>query len=227
MSGGIDPIDPQYIQARRVLLDALKALEAQRNAIILVGAQAIYLHVGDADLAVAPFTTDADLALDPMGLKPDPKLAEAMRGAGFVASPQIGTWTSTRAGNVNVDLLVPKAVGGPGRRAARLGEHGNRVARMAYGLEGALVDKSRMTIPALEASDGRTFEVAVAGRAALLVAKLHKLNERQGTQGRLNDKDALDIYRLLQSMSERIWLTDCSYFAGMSGLHMWRVRRSV
>ena len=41
----------------------------------------------------------------------------------------------------------------------------------------------------------------MAGRAALLVAKLHKLNERQGNQGRLNDKDALDIYRLLQSMS--------------------------
>jgi hypothetical protein len=38
----------------------------------------------------------------------------------------------------------------------------------------------------------------VAGPAALLVAKLHKLGERQGTPGRLVDKDAHDLYRLLR-----------------------------
>lgn len=200
MTGSSEPIDEQYIRARRVLLDAIEALQDQRDAVILVGAQAIYLHVGDADLAVAPFTTDADLALDPEGLTPDPKLVDAMREAGFLPSNQVGTWTSEREGNVNVDLLVPEAVGGPGRRAARLGEHGNRVARKAHGLEGALVDKSRMTVEALEAGDERRFEVDVAGSAALLVAKLHKLGERQEDQGRLSDKDALDIYRLLRSI---------------------------
>ena len=30
-----------------------------------MGAQAIYLHTGDADLGVAEYTTDADLAFDP------------------------------------------------------------------------------------------------------------------------------------------------------------------
>ena len=79
MTGGSEPIDEQYVRARRVLLDALEALEDQRDAIILVGAQAIYLHVGDADLAVAPFTTDADRALDPEGLPPNPKFADTMR----------------------------------------------------------------------------------------------------------------------------------------------------
>ena len=56
-------MDELYIIARRVLLDALDALGAHRNAVVLVGAQAIYLRVGEADLAVAPYTTDGDLAM--------------------------------------------------------------------------------------------------------------------------------------------------------------------
>lgn len=43
---------PLYIVARTVLLDALDALGEQRDAVVLVGAQAIYLHTGDADIAV-------------------------------------------------------------------------------------------------------------------------------------------------------------------------------
>jgi hypothetical protein len=35
--------DPQYVVARGVLLDALQALGEQRDAVIVVGAQAIYL----------------------------------------------------------------------------------------------------------------------------------------------------------------------------------------
>ena len=58
-------MDELYVIARQVLLDALEALGPHRDATILVGAQAIYLHTGDAELAVAEYTTDADLALDP------------------------------------------------------------------------------------------------------------------------------------------------------------------
>ena len=58
-------MDELYVLARRVLLDALKALGPHREACVLAGAQAIYLRVGDADLAVAPFTTDGDLVIDP------------------------------------------------------------------------------------------------------------------------------------------------------------------
>lgn len=43
--------DPLYVAARRVLLDALTALREHRDAIVLVGAQAVYIHAGDADLA--------------------------------------------------------------------------------------------------------------------------------------------------------------------------------
>jgi hypothetical protein len=40
-------VDPLYIQARRVLLDVLDALGSHRQSIVLVGAQAVYLHTGE------------------------------------------------------------------------------------------------------------------------------------------------------------------------------------
>jgi len=64
--------DPEYAAARRVLLDALGALGAHCKAVVLVGAQAIYLRVGAGDMAVAPFTTDGDLALNPTVLGDEP-----------------------------------------------------------------------------------------------------------------------------------------------------------
>jgi hypothetical protein len=100
---------------------------------------------------------------------------------------------------VTVDLLVPESIGGPGRRGARLGVHGNNVARKARGLEAALVDKGVMTIRSLDQADRRTFDIAVAGPAALLVAKLHKISERI-TQGRSERKDSLDVLRLLRAI---------------------------
>lgn len=199
--------DPEYILARKVLFDALEALGDQRSAVVLVGAQAIYFHTGDADLAVAPYTTDGDVALDPSRLKDNPRLAEALRGAGFSADTQhVGTWIMSRplegrSVDVKIDLMVPEAVGGPGRRGARLGLHGNKAARKARGLEATLVDRQQTRIEALDDEDGRTFDVAVAGPAALLVAKLHKIAERVDNPGRSVDKDALDVLRLLRAVS--------------------------
>lgn len=136
----------------------------QRDAVVLVGAQAIYLHTGDADIAVPAFTTDGDLVIEPARLKDEPKLADAMARALFQPGLQPGSWFSTR--NVDsvptiipVDLLVPEAVAGPGRRAARLGEHGDRAGRRARGLEGALVDYSRRELRAPDSADPRAFEV--------------------------------------------------------------------
>lgn len=189
--------DLAYISARRTLLDALEALHKQLGALVLVGAQAVYLRTGESDLAVAPYTTDADIAVDPTGLADVPDLGESMVRAGFSLHPtNVGIWIGS-AHNVHVDLLVPAALGGPGRRAARLGVHGKRVALKVNGLEAAVVDRSPMFISALDASDRRIFEVAVAGPAALLVAKLHKLGERQDQPRRHDDKDAFDVYRIL------------------------------
>lgn len=196
-------IDALYVTARRILLDALEALGIQRQALVLIGAQAIYLHTGDGDLAVAPFTSDADIALDPAALRDDPTLSAALEGADFERTGDIGIWAKRGLAEgvgaiVTVDFLVPESLGGAGRRGARLGIHGNRVARKAHGLEAVLVDKEQMTITSLEESDRRAFDLAVAGPAALLVAKLHKLHERIALS-REEPKDALDVLRLLRA----------------------------
>ncbi len=56
-------IAPIYVAARAVLLDALDALGEQRHAVILAGAQAIYLHTGDANLAVAEYAKGSESLL--------------------------------------------------------------------------------------------------------------------------------------------------------------------
>lgn len=195
---GANVRDPQYVAARRVLLDALESLGTHRRAVVLVGAQAIYLHVGEGDLAVAPYTTDGDLAIDPRGLDDAPKLAETLRAAGFTLAVRPGSWSMS---GVQIDLLVPASMGGPGRRGARLGPHGNDVARKASGLEAAVVDHDLVRVSALEPSDHRGFDIAVAGVAALLVAKLHKISERKDDKTRRQDKDGLDVLRLLRHAS--------------------------
>lgn len=204
MSGAADPL---YVLARTALLDALEALGPQRDAVILVGAQAIYLHTGSVDLAVPEYTTDADVVIDPALLRDLPELELALSSAGFFRGPRVGAWAITkhlggRPVDVEIDLMVPEAVGGPGRRAARLVGHKDQVARKARGLEAALVDKQTVALSALERNDVRTFAIAVAGPAALLVAKLHKIEDRlvAGRPRRLDDKDALDVLRLLQAV---------------------------
>ncbi len=189
--------DPLYVQARRVLLDATDALAEQLDAIVLVGAQAIYLHTGDADLPVAEYTTDADFSIGPADLTDSPLLAELMTAGGFVPGQHPGAWLSSDG--ITVDLMVPDALAGAGTRGARLGIHGKRVARRAKGLEGALVDRDRMTIEALDPDDDRSVSMLVAGPAALLVAKTHKIAERAGDTTRLRDKDAFDVLRILQA----------------------------
>jgi hypothetical protein len=188
--------DALYVAARRVLLDALAALEPHLEGLVLVGAQASYVHTGEGDLAVAPYTTDGDLALSPSDLAAHPTLEEALLGVGFVAGDQPGRWIGSDS--MVIDLMVPDALGGPGRRGARLGPHGVRSARKARGLGATLVDRSRVRLEALDAADRRSVMAWVAGPAALLVAKLHKIAERIGTPGRRDDKDALDVLRLLQ-----------------------------
>lgn len=187
------------VEARTVLLDALEALRDYRDAVVVVGAQAIYLHTGAVTLAIAETTKDTDFALDTRELATSPRFEDAMTAAGFRRQGQPGNWTDRRG--IPVDLMVPEALAGPAakaRRGIRLPPFGNESARRAVGLEAAVVDRSPLPIPALRAGDGRVLTAHVAGPAALLVAKLHKLGERHaGTPTRLRDKDAHDTYRLL------------------------------
>jgi hypothetical protein len=194
--------DPLYVRARAALLDAAQALGAHLDAVVLVGAQAIYLHAGDADLTVAEYTTDADFAISPGELADTPLLYELLYDAGFTAREHPGGWLSP--GGIYVDLMVPEALAGPGSRGARLGPHGKRAARRAKGLEGALVDRGRHRISALDPVDSRQVPMWVAGPGALLVAKIHKIAERTAASDRVRDKDALDVLRLLRAVDTEI-----------------------
>ena len=194
-----DP-DPLYVQARSALLDATDALAAHLDAIVLVGAQALYLHIGEADLidAGVPYTTDADFSISPIELGNSPLLADLLGEHGFRAREgEIGRWVSPN--DVLVDLLVPEMLAGPGTCAARLGSHGERVARRAKGLEAALVDREPKEITSLDPADSRSVTMTIAGPGALLVAKAHKIVERADKPNRLSDKDSLDVFRLLQA----------------------------
>ena len=194
-SGG----DEVLKEARSALLDALEALREHRDSVIVIGAQAIYLHTGAAEVALAEATKDSDLALDARSLGEDPLVEEAMTKAGFYLDPdsgQPGAWRSPKG--VPVDLMVPEALAGSGStRFGKIPPHADRATRRAVGLEAALRDHGEIDIPALSEDDSRVYRAKVAGPAALLIAKLHKLGERQTTPKRLIDKDAHDIYRLL------------------------------
>ena len=225
--------DIEYVVARTALLDALEALGPHRDAAVLVGAQAIYIHTGDAGLAVAESTTDGDLVLDPERVPEDPEIAAAMRSKDFFrdekeSGPDIGIWSSLREiggvpAIVKVDLLMPEAVGGAGRRAARIKGHEKGAVLKVRGLEGCLVDRAPHVIVALDGSDSRSFEIMVAGPAALLVSKLIKLMERAaefeaGGRDRRKNKDALDVLRILRAidMQELAWRLQMLAVEGVS-----------
>ena len=191
-----------YARARAALLDALEALEAHRDAVVLVGAQAIYLYTGHTDVPIATETKDTDLAIDPDRLATDPLIEQAMSKAGFLRnldSGQPGEWVNETG--IPVDLLVPETmVPDVGRRGARIPPHSKVATRKVLGLEAALVDNRRIDVRALQPDDDRLYQANVAGPSALCVAKLHKLGERRERPDRLLDKDAHDLYRLMRKI---------------------------
>jgi hypothetical protein len=197
------------VVARRVLLDALHALADQRGAITIVGAQAIDLRSVEVNLAVASYTSDADLGIDPDLLGGHPLLEAAMEHAGFSRTDpnQPGTWTRPeRVGrtvqNIAVDLLVPESLSGGGRRSVDIPPHDRMAARRVPGLEAVVIDADFMAVSSLEPQiDARTIQARVAGVAALLVAKAYKIHQRanEPDQRRLTNKDAGDVLRLMMN----------------------------
>lgn len=197
-----DDNDDLRVRTRRALLDALEALRDQLDALVVIGAQAVYLHTGEVEVALPAETKDADIGIDAGKLHEDPRLEAAIEAAGFhkdLEDPQPGTWLSPDG--IPVDLMVPEALAGPAaanRRGGRIPPHHKSSTRRAIGLEGSIIDNEVRELGSFDPRDGRTFAVRVAGPGALLVAKLHKIGERNEQGGkRLRDKDAHDIYRLL------------------------------
>lgn len=201
-------IAPEYVVARKVLLDALAALKPQLDSVVLVGAQAVYHHTGVVEGTGIAMTTDGDLALNADLLTSDPELTGALKDAGFTEGRQPGSWMGE--GGVNVDLMVVphQSNRAAGARAADLPPHEKWLARITPGLEPALVDNKIAEITALDEADDRTVSLRIAGPAALLVAKLTKIREREeqvaagkANPARLVRKDAVDSYRLLLIVS--------------------------
>jgi len=191
------------VKSRAAMLDAIEALEPHRDSIIVIGAHAIYIRIPESSVAIAQVTKDSDLAIDMRTLEDAPTLEVAMQRAGFVleeGEKQPGLWF--RDDGTEVDLMVPESFAGlaaKNRRGARIPPHSKRAARRARGLEATLVDNDVLPIGALDPNDGRVAQVKVAGLAALLVSKLFKLAEREDSApSRLVDKDAHDVYRILQ-----------------------------
>lgn len=126
---------PEYVAARRVLLDALTALEGHLDSLIPVGAQAVYHHAGEADLKVALTTTDADLAINAANLADTLEIGGVLRAAKFTPGPNPRHWVAPS--DVAVDLMVVPHQAGTTKasaRAARLAPHEKLTARIAHGL---------------------------------------------------------------------------------------------
>ncbi|MGN2635628.1 hypothetical protein ACTD5D_05405 [Nocardia takedensis] len=185
-------------RTRTVLLDALEALVEHRDVVVVVGAQAVYLRTGGIQVAIAEATKDSDVAIDTRDLGEDPTINAAMEKAAFIRSPsgQPGAWVTSDG--IPVDIMVPDAIaGGKGSRSVHRPPHDSKAMRRTRGLEAAIVDNSEMLIEPLAEADNRTITAKVAGPAALIVAKCHKIFERVDSPDRLQDKDAHDIYRIL------------------------------
>jgi hypothetical protein len=196
------------IRSRRLLIDAIKALSPFREALVVIGAHAIHVW---AQQAWGPIemeaTRDADVSINPAFVAENPKIIESLKSIGVEAAlkdrPGIYGLEQEKelplSARTTFDVLVPERYAGVGRRAARIDGQENAAGR-ATGLELALWDKYLLELDTADAPR-ESVEVFVAGPAALLVAKAHKVHDRLQQFAihpeRLRPKDSGDIALLM------------------------------
>ena len=85
-------ISPSELTVHTALRYILELLEAQRAGLVLVGAQAIYLHAPAEQAHLYTYTLDGDLALDPDLLTESPDIGRVLVDAGYTEgqNPEIG-----------------------------------------------------------------------------------------------------------------------------------------
>lgn len=184
------PMDSLTLATRVAIANVVRTLGGNSEALVLIGAHAIYLRTPDFRSAVAPATKDADFVLRPEVLTTIDPLDQVLVSAGYQrkGSDLPGTWVDPTG--AELDFMTP----GPRRskRSAPVPPHGQGAIQHVEGAEGCLVDFDLMPLP-----DVNNVRIRVAGSAGLLIAKLHKVHERIGTPQRDYAKDSFDIYRLL------------------------------
>lgn len=196
--------------SRRLLVDTIRHLEPFRDSLTVIGAHAVFALVQDViPELVMQSTNDADLAVNPAFVASRPEIIALMAEAGLepASADRPGIYGYKSESGINqverttIDLIVPEAYAGAGRRAARITGQKDATTK-AEGIELALHDRSLMTISPLPGDpDQETVEIMVAGHAALLAAKAYKIRDRikqhSDRPHRLRPKDSIDIGLLM------------------------------
>lgn len=196
-------------RSRRLLLTTILALGDHADAVTVVGAHAVHVWVqktwGPIDMES---TRDGDLAINPVLIAEDPKIMELLADIGLEPArperPGIYGLVNERGlsweQRTTVDLLVPETYAGSKGRSARIAGQQSATTR-AYGLELAIHDRTVTTITTVDGEPELSVDVHVAGPAALLIAKAHKVSERLADvdrrPDRLRPKDSGDIALLM------------------------------
>lgn len=149
-----------------MLLDALTALEGHLDNLVLVGAQAVYHHAGDADLNVPLMTTDGDLAINTHDLAGMPEIGAVLRQAGFAPGPNPGHWVS--ASEVAVDLMVVPHQAGTTKASARAARQAMDTPDLVRGFAIHREDKHAAAVTAEALEIYRIHAVTPQGRIAQL-----------------------------------------------------------
>lgn len=205
------PLD--VVRSRGLLLQVLDKLGAQKDSLVVIGAHAVIEQTQSIEDQELPESTrDSDVGVIPTLLLDLPNIEQEMRGLGLEpANPyRPGIWGLATESDLpqhqrlTIDLIAPDAVAGKGTRSADVGPHGKSVSR-ASGLELVLLDRQLMDVRSFGPGQ-RPVEAYVAGHAALMCAKVHKLNDRiiesqrnPERAYRLKPKDANDMWRLMRT----------------------------
>ncbi len=199
-------------RSRRLLIETIEALGPFASSVTVIGAHAVHVWVqqawGPIDMEA---TRDGDVVLNPVFVADSPKLVDLMSSIGVVPAlpdrPGIYGYASETGlpweQRITVDLIVPETYAGPGRRSARMPGQPGAVSR-ARGLELALWDRHLTPLATVDAP-ARSIDAHVAGPAALLIAKAHKVRERveqfTSRPDRLRPKDSGDVALLMMVAS--------------------------
>jgi len=198
-------------RSRGLILATTRALGVHADAVTVVGAHAVHAWArtkwGDIDMES---TRDGDLVINPVFVAEQPSILEAMQTIGLepagTARPGIYGFPEEAdldwSQRTTIDLIVPEAYAGGGGKQARSARMAgqNKAASRARGLEIAIHDRHLMELPALDRS-GDAIDVHIAGPAALLIAKAHKVGERMAEfdthPDRVKAKDSGDVALLM------------------------------